>query len=133
MASITITGNAIVVKSTLTPEQIALVAKYRPEALVLFEGEGKDRCPVFAIGTVSAGTGSINKVGACFPKNTTDPDGKAVITLIGEFGEGDVREQVADKIGKAILNLNTIEAALPAVIEEIEEQKAAIIENITVG
>lgn len=133
MATITISGSAIVVKSTLTPDEIALVTKYRPAAAMLYEGEGKEKEPVFAIGLTS-GNGSISPLGAQFSRVTTDADGKATITMVGGFAEGeDPRNVVAEAVGTAIIKLNQLEETLPAIIEEIATEKAAVLENITLA
>lgn len=133
MATITVSGNAIIIKSGFTPDEIALVAKYRPAAAALYEGEGQNREPVFGIG-VTPGTGSLSKLGAMFSRTTTDPDGKATITLVSNFPEDvDPKDVVAELVGTAIIQLNKLEATLPAVIDEIAAEKAAILENITVA
>lgn len=133
MATITVSGNAIIVKSGFTPDEIALVAKYRPAAAALYEGEGATKEPVFGIG-VTTGTGSISQLGALFSRTTTDPDGKATITLVAQFpDDAEPKDVVAELVGTAIIQLNKLEATLPAVIEEIAAEKAAILENITVA
>lgn len=134
MAKIVIAGDAAVVTSELKLEDIRKVAEYRPDALVLRGGEdGKE--PIFKIG-VTDGTGKINKYGAEFGSETHDDAKLATITLdfrviLGDFG-GDVREAVAEAIGTSILNLNKLEETLPAVLAEIEDEKATILSNITI-
>ena len=132
MAKITITGDAVVVKSTLTLKDIETVEKYRPEALVLMGGDdGKE--PIFAIGTTD-GCGSINTMGASFGRETHDEGKFACITMIfGCQAEGDIKEWVADKIGRAVMHLNKLEEQIPAVLGEIAAEKAEILESITVS
>ena len=132
MASIIIAGDAVVVKSALKLEEIRTIEKYRPEALILKGGEdGKE--PIFALGTTN-GAGSINKIGASFGRASHDEDELAIITLCDIVkGCGEAVEQVADYVGNAIINLNKLEAKLPAVLEEIAAEKAAVKTNITVA
>lgn len=129
MARISISGNAIVVTSSLTVEQLDTVKKYRPQSLTLFEGEGADKTPVFVVG-IGDGTGSISKFGANFSR-TAAADGGATITLIADLPAENKREFVAELIGTAILNINKVEEQIPAVLEEVVAEKAAVLENIS--
>ena len=131
MAKITIAGEAVVVTSSMKLEDLVKIKKYRPDALVLRGGEdGKE--PIFCVGVTNCGAGTINKYGAEFGGATHDDAKLASITLISDV-EGDIKEAIADTFGVAVLNLNKLEATLPAVLEEIEAEKAAILENITVA
>ena len=131
MAKITVCGDAVVVTSSLTVSDIKKLKKYRPEALVLKGGEdGKE--PIFAIG-VTCGKGRINECGAEFASETNNADGLATITCILVEAEGDLKEFVAEYLGSAILNLNKLEATLPGVLAELDAEKAAVLENITVA
>ena len=131
MAKITIAGDAVVVTSALKLEDIKTIEKYRRDALVLKGGEdGKE--PIFAIGTTD-GCGNINEVGASFGRETHDDEKLAVITMCTGVGtSGDIKEWVADRIGRAIINLNKLEEKLPAVLEEIAAEKAEVMSNISV-
>lgn len=131
MAKIVIAGDAVVVTSELKLEDIKTIKKYRPDALVLKGGEdGKE--PIFCLG-VCNGVGKINKYGAEFGSETHDDEKKAVMTLICDCREGDIKEVVADTIGAYVLNLNKLEAALPGVLEEIAAEKEQIMSNISVA
>lgn len=132
MAKIVIAGDAVVVTSSLKLEDIRTIAKYRPKELVLKGGEdGKE--PIFAIG-VTEGCGNINEVGASFGRETHDEEKLASITMCTGVGTtGDIKEWVADRIGGAIINMNKLEEKLPAVLEEIETEKAEVMSNITVA
>ena len=128
---VTIACSAAVITSTLTLEDIATVAKYKPSALTLYGGEdGKD--PLFSIGVSSFPAGKIGKFGAEFGTQTAD-GGKATVTVV--FGEPveDAKEFVADKLGGALLNLKKLEESLPAVIEEISAAKDEVLADITVA
>lgn len=130
MAKITIAGDAVVVTSEMTLEDIKTVKKYRPDALILKGGEdGKE--PIFKLG-VCNGAGNITKYGAEFGSETHDDDKKAVMTLICKCENGEIKEVVADTIGAYVMNLNKLEETLPAVLEEIKAEKEQIMANITV-
>lgn len=131
MAKIVIAGDAVVITSSMKLADIQTIQKYRPKELVLKGGEdGKE--PIFAIG-VTNGCGSINEVGASFGRASHDDEKFATITMVTEGVAGDVKEWVADRIGGAIINLNKLEEKLPAVLAQIEGQKAEVMSNITVA
>lgn len=131
MAKITIAGEAVVITSAMKLEDIKNVKKYRPDALVLKGGEdGKE--PIFRLG-VCSGAGNISKYGAEFGSETHDDEKKAVMTLICDCHDGDIKEVVADTIGAYVLNLNKLEATLPGVLEEIAAEKEQILSNISVA
>ena len=131
MAKITVVGESVVVTSAITLEDYKMIAKYRPTKLVLKGGDdGKE--PIFAVGIASNPRGSINKVGAEFGGIAHDGSGKATITFDLPRVDSDVKEAVAEKVGAAIIYLNKLEETLPAVVEEIAAEKAAVMEDISV-
>lgn len=133
MAKITIAGDAVVITSAMKLEDLKTIEKYRPEALTLMGGEdGKE--PIFAIGT-TCGSGSLNGFGASFGRESHNADKLATITMaIDCLPDGtDVKEFIADKLGKGITNLNKLEGGLPNVLSEIRAQKAALISQISVA
>ena len=79
------------------------------------------------------GRGSINANGAEFCSATHDDEKLATITMALPCIVEDVKKEVAELIGTAILNLNKLETGLPAVLEEIDAQTAEILDNITVA
>lgn len=130
MANVKVCGDALVITSTLKYEEIEMVKKYRPEALTLKGGEdGKE--PIFKIttGTMS----EIGKYGACFDGATRDGNGFATITLMIDEEPADLREEIADKYGAALINVGTLEAILPEVLQEIEAERAAVLEQIEIS
>ena len=132
MAKIVIAGDAVVVTSSMKLEDLLTIAKYRPEALVLRGGdEGKEK--IFALSVNKNGVGEINKYGATFGSESHDDDKLATITMGLTCGrDTDVEECVADNIGAAIIRLNELEEALPAVLEDIAAEKAMIKSSISV-
>lgn len=132
MARITIAGDAAVVTSAMTLEDIKTIEKYRPKELILKGGEDGNE-PIFAIGTTAAGAGTINTYGASFGSETRDENKLACITMFLEGVTGDVKDWVADRLGTAIVNLNKLEAKLPDILKEIADEKAKVLENIAVA
>ncbi len=131
MARITIAGDAAVVTSAMSLEDIKTIERYRPKELILKGGEdGKE--PIFAIGTTT-GAGNINAYGASFGSETRDENKLACITMFLEGVTGDVKDWIADRLGAAIINLNKLEEKLPDVLKEIADEKAKVLENIAVA
>lgn len=131
MAKIVVAGDAAVITSAMRLEDLRTIEKYRPKELVLKGGEdGKE--PIFGIGTTH-GVGNINAVGASFGAETRDDEKLACITMIIDGVTGDVKDWIADRLGAAIINLNKLEAKLPAVLEEIAAEKSAVMGNITIA
>lgn len=131
MAKITVLGDAIVITSTLKMEELVLIEKYRPEALTLMGGEdGKE--PMFRVSTTKSGTGKINKYGAEFGGETRDANKYATITALVDTTDDDIKEAVADALGKPLVLLNKLETQLAEVVKEIAAEKDAIIKSITV-
>jgi hypothetical protein len=134
MAKVTIAGDAAVVTSSMKLEDLKTIAKYRPKALSLRGGEdGKELIYSIAVSKYG-GSGEINKNGAVFASASHDEHKLATITMhIGDIGDGDIKEIVADQIGTAITNLNKLEETLPDVLEEIAVEKTAVMNNISVA
>lgn len=127
----TVFGNALVITSALKAEEIKLAAKYRPEALNLYDEE---KVPYFAVGTTAA-AGTITNSGIYFDGVSRDGNGYATLTLGFKGGSTDpnaIKEEVADKFGTALARLAVIEQALPPVLDEIAAQKATVIAGIEV-
>lgn len=126
MAKVKILGNAVEVTSSVKFEDIKKVKKYRPSALVLKDENGN------ALYALSVGEGKINNVGASFDHATRDDEKKATLTMAVTYEGDDVKAYVADALGAALLNLGKIEATLPAVINEINQEQASVESLITV-
>jgi hypothetical protein len=131
-ATIAVVGEAVVITSNLLLDDIKAVEKYRPEKLRLKGGTDGTEV-VFVVGVASNARGSLNSVGAEFGNIPQDDTGYATITIdrprVGGMG---TKEAVAERIGTAIIDINKMEAILPAVIEEITAEKNAIMANISV-
>ena len=131
-ATIAVVGEAVVITSNLLLDDIKAVAKYRPEKLRL-KGGADGTEVVFVVGVASNARGSLNSVGAEFGNIPQDDTGYATITIDRPRVDGmGTKEAVAERIGTAIIDINKMEAILPAVIEEITAEKNAIMANISV-
>lgn len=134
MAKITIVGEAVVVTSEIKMEDLKKVAKYRPEALIVYRDDEKKE-PIFRVGVArGASAGCISKLGAEFGSVAHDGSGKATITLTlaNVNDDSDIKEIVAEQVGVGILHLNKVEEMLPGVIAEIDAEHDNIISNISV-
>lgn len=130
-AKATVTGSACVIVSDLKKEDLDLVKKYRPEELVLYKGEGKEKEPVFAVGVSRYSDGHLSRNGAEFGTATT-ADGNATITIPVDPTEGNFAVKLEDAIGVALLKIDEIEAKIPAIMEEIHAEQARVREHITI-
>ena len=117
--------------SDLKKEDLDLVKKYRPEELVLYKGEGKEKEPVFAVGVSRYSDGHLSRNGAEFGTATT-ADGNATITIPVDPTEGNFAVKLEDAIGVALLKIDEIEAKIPAIMEEIHAEQARVREHITI-
>ena len=129
-ATAKVSGSACVITSALKREDLELVTKYRPEELFLYEGEGKEKEPVFGVGLTDKSAGNINKSGAEFGPATSQ-DGYATITLLIDPEETNVAAMLEDKIGPGLLKLDQIEAHIPTVLEAIKADQEKVREHIT--
>lgn len=134
MAKITVSGDAIVITSSLTLENIQTLKEYEPNALTLYEAdENGKKQPVFSVDTCK-GAGSINALGACFSRETRGDDKRAVITiLIDEKVGEDVVDYITATYGRAINMLEKIEAQVPAALERATAFKTGMRNKITLA
>ena len=130
MAKITVVGNAIVVTSIFSLEEIKMIEKYRPDELVLKSEDGSE--PIFKIGTKTTSGGNLNKYGAEFATETHEDSRKAVITMFVTGDNTNIKDKIVEELGQAIVNLNKLEAKLPNVLEEIQAERDKILENIEI-
>lgn len=133
MAEIIIAGDAIVVTSAKTLEDIKTLEKYNPKALRLFEtnDDGKKE-EVFCVGS-TCGYGSINQYGASFGSVTHDDQKLATITMCVPRGTVDAVEYAAETIGMAVVMLNKVEEQFEEALAKVAADKATVRENITVA
>lgn len=129
MATIKINDTIFTITSTLSVEDIAKAKKGRPECTTLFKGEGKEREPVFCVGT--GRTENFNQNGITFATNGT-VSGKAVVTcpLPSDLKKDDIKNYVADKVGFIKKNLDAVEAQVVAALAEIDADRAEVLASI---
>ena len=127
-----IIGDAFVITSDFTLDQLKKVSKFRPDALKLKGGEdGKQ-----TLYTVITGDkpGGFNNVGAIFGSKAHDGSDKATITMDVNCIPGeDKLSGLAEEYGRGLTYLKKIEENLQTVIDEIDADLAAIKASITVG
>ena len=120
-AHVDISGASAVLVSDVTLEDWERVEKYAPEALKIVDEE---KNPLFKVAT-GCGGGSVNKYGVVFGTYTND-GGKATVTLLLDEEVEDKTQAVKDIMGAALLDLNSIESELPAILKDIAEKEAEI-------
>lgn len=115
-------GPCVTIVSSVKLENLKTIAKHRPKALNLYEEHDGEVENVFSVAVSRKvdSTGSLNKHGATFC-NTPSAEGCA--TIVMSF---DNLEEMKDEIGLGLLRLSTLEAGLPAVLTEIEDEKIEI-------
>ena len=59
-------------------------------------------------------------------------EGKAIITELVSPVSDDIKSELADKYGAALVNLGKLEEILPGVIEEIKAEREALMASIEV-
>jgi len=113
--------------STIKAEDIIFAKKYCPKALKIQDDEGND---IFAM-SYNENHNSVSAVGVTFGGKTAD-DGYAIVCgkLPGDVKLEDAGEYVADMVGAALENINTIEKTLPAVLTDVKAQRKALIDGI---
>ena len=126
MAKVSITGKVAAVISDISLENIKVIEKFRPQALSLFEGEGKEKTVVFRI--ASGNTDCISNNGIVFTAKVDD--GRAVVCTMLDAEKA--KDLFAEKFGVAILNLRKLESQIPAVLEEIKAERDAVMAAIDV-
>jgi len=132
MAKITIAGDAMVITSSMTLEEIKKLEKYSPKSLVLKEKEDSKDVEVFRVGSTD-GAGSINQYGASFGSASHDEKALATITMCIPKDTEDAVSYAADKVGAALMNLNRIEDGSALALRIVDEERAKVLQNITVA
>lgn len=126
MAKVTIMGDAIQLKTSLTRKEIERVKAFTPEALKLFDTEGNE---VFSIDISHA---SLSKYGVCFCSE--DAEGKMFMTMDNPvLDHSDVekeREEVIRRFAPILNKLETVEANVEAAKESLEQMEASVTESV---
>ena len=128
MAKVVISGNAVVITSAIKYADIEKAKKYRPEALVLKDEEGKK--DIFAIGL---GKAQQNDDFIVFDGKTHDEEGYATYTALLPASCGDIKGSIADLFGATLIKLGKLEEIFPAAIAEIDAEREAVLSQITLS
>ena len=133
MAKITIAGDAVVITSTQTLENIKALEKYRPSALTLYEeNENGKRVAVFKVGSTS-GNGAAGTFGISFNGVTHDDQRLATVTLPAPAGAADIKDAVAEMYGAIVLALEKVEAQIADAVAAVAAEREAVKANITIA
>ena len=125
--------NNLFITSAYNVETLKKVAKFRPDALVLYKGEGKEKEPVCAIGVSK--NASANAMGVTFAKDSVTNPKVATMNIelpVGLTDATKINEWVRDMLGLAIVNCNKIEDQIAAAMTEIAADEAAMDAAITI-
>lgn len=131
MAKISVVGEAVVVTSAIKMEDLQMVKKYRPDALILKGGE-EGKTPIFGITANPAG-GSLTRVGAVFSSAAQDGSGLATLTMMLPRGIENIKEYIADAFGEGFTHLEEMEKLLPAVVADITADREAMMSKIVLA
>lgn len=126
----TVKFNTVFITSKYSVEDIERVKKYRPKALVLLDD---DKNPVYSIG-VTRGTESWKSYGIAFARNTVTGQKVACISvqLDGDMNADQIREQIRDAFGPALMYGDKIEAQMAEALDEISKDEASMNERISI-
>lgn len=128
--NVKIFGTACVITSGLKLENLKFVQKYNPSAMTLWKDEEKTE-PVFTVAVREGAEGGISDAGAVFGK--ANDAGFAQISMVVRPAEdADLKEFVADEIGKGIAGLKEFETAFPAVYEALKTERDGVLASIEV-
>lgn len=132
MANIKKFGEAVVVTSAATLEDLKKIAKYKPEALALKEENDEGvKEEIFRVGVSRDRHGSISTYGIEF--GGASDTGLAQVTVDYVGPEAGVAEALADSMGRQIVMLNKLEAKWPDVLDEIDADIDEVMSMIEVG
>jgi hypothetical protein len=127
---IQITGDAFVITSSLSAEDIKYVAKTAPSKLNVYEGEGDDRNVVFAI-SYKEGANNIASFGITFGGKTRDDKGLATFTGLIPAGTANAKDFVADVVAPVVAHLNTLETSVVADAKTLKDQRKELLSKIS--
>lgn len=130
MAKISIAGEAVVIKSAATMEDIKTLEKYSPKDLCLYEVD-EDGCREEVFRVMTCDCGNINQFGACFSNVTRDDEKLACITMVLPDGVVDAEKFIIDNYGLAIMRLNRVEEQFEDALKKVEADRKAVEECIT--
>lgn len=129
MANIKIEANILFVESAFTLDQLKKAGQYNPEALAVYEGEGKEKHIVYRVAT-SDGKGSVSPHGVTFAASSKKGENFAVVGMEIPEGVKDAKEWAVDKIGRGLARLKIVEEQVATALAEASAEKAEILASI---
>ena len=129
---IKIMANTYALTSTIKVEDIELLKKRDPAALKIKDKDGND---VFAI-SYAEGKDNVSAYGITFGAKARDNSGAAVLTgtvpASAKTNE-EAKAYVEELLHSAFVQLAKLEESVPAAARKIAEEKAALMNNISVS
>lgn len=131
MAKLKLIGDVVVLQSEKKYSDYELVAKYKPEALIVRNEDGDAE---FAV-SVRENAGEISPYSVVFDSKTRDPEGYALISIPvtgipRDLEASKTKELICDRFYSTVSNVEKIEAKISSVIEEIARERNALINSI---
>ena len=133
MAKISISGNAIVITSAISIDDIRLLDKYRPDALKLFIEEEGIKSVDFAVAESASGSAGVYGIG--FNGSTRDENRFATLTVLNDKLPEDndkAKELIADTYGAILTKLNALEVQIPEAVKEVRAEREEILSGIEI-
>lgn len=131
---IKVNGNVVVLESSLKMEDLTKVQKYRPEELSVKGGKDNEQV-MFTVMPAAAGSDGLTDKVAFFAPAL---NGKASITIsnipaAAKVNAETLKGYIADTVGGAKAYIEKLEGKLPGIVEEINAQRAALMQGIDMG
>lgn len=123
----TVKFNTMFVTSKFDVATLKKVAKFRPEAMILYKGEGKDKTPICAL--MVSGKDDISKSGITFAHDSATGDKVAVLSReipAAAKTPDEIREWMREEFGLTIVNCEKIEDQIDAAMGEINADESAM-------
>lgn len=129
---LTITGDAYALTSAIKVSDIALCAKYNPDALKVKDKDGKT---LFGVDYIE-GKPNVASFGVTFGGKTRDENGYATITgtIPTGFASAEAaKDFVAEKFGGVVAFLEQLEKSVPKAAEAVAAERKKLVDSITVA
>lgn len=125
-----VVGNTFVLTSVVKVDDIKLLSKYNPEALIVRDENKKE---IFRISYVE-GKSSIAPFGVTFGTASLDGNGYAQVTkeLVGA-NANNVKETVADIVAPAQAYLQALEQTIPEAVAKVRETRQNLMDTIDIA
>lgn len=129
----TVTGNALVITSSVKVEEIEKLKKAAPEALTLYKEENGKKNPDFIVGVEMSCPACVEEFAVVFDGKAYDTGfATATVGLPNFEGKEEAQNYVADHYGAALTKLRAWEQTVPAVLARVAAERSALLELIHV-